>query len=320
MTKLKYILFAMLLLGGVKVAEAKKRWVVAQDGSGDFKTVQEAINASPENSAETTEVFIKKGKYKERIEVKETKINLTLIGEDVMNTIITYDNYASKLDSAGKPLGTRRTASFYVYAKGLTAKNISFENSSGPVGQAVAVFVTGDHAAFFNCRFLGFQDTLYTHGPGSTQYYYKCYIEGTTDFIFGAATALFEDCKLFGKKGGFYFTAASTEETAKYGYIFLNCDISGDAPANSYALGRPWRPHAKVVFKECNLSNIISPSGWDNWRNPENEKTAYYAEYKNTGPGFQPESRVSWSHQLTDEEAKLYTKKLVLAGWEPQQP
>lgn len=318
MTKYRFCLW--IFFACLNTAFAKKKLIVAQDGSGDFKTVQEAINAAPSNSNEETQIFIRKGKFKERVEVPQQKTNLTLIGEDVTNTIITFDNYASKPDSTGKPLGTRRTASFYVYAKNFTAKNISFENSSGPVGQAVAVFVVGNHAAFFGCRFLGFQDTLYTNGPGSTQYYYDCYIEGTTDFIFGAATALFEKCKLFAKKGGLYITAASTADTTKYGYVFLQCDITGDAPSGTFALGRPWRPNAKVVFKECHLNNVISAAGWDNWHNAANEQTAYYAEYNNNGPGFKPEGRVPWSRQLTAEEAKIYTKQSVLAGWQPKDP
>jgi pectinesterase len=304
----------------VTVAAAQKRLVVAANGSGNYKTVQEAINAVPNNNPATTVIFIKKGIYKERIVIAAGKNNITLIGEDVKETILTYDNYALRLDSAGKALGTGRTGSFYVYGAGFTAKNITFENSAGPVGQAVAVYVVGDRAAFFNCRFLGFQDTLYTQGNGSRQYYKNCYIEGTTDFIFGAATALFDECHLFCKKGGLYLSAASTLDSTKYGYVFLHCDITGHAPDHSFALGRPWRPYAKVVYLYCDLSNIISGAGWNNWQNPQNEKTAYYAEYKNTGPGYQPDQRVAWSHQLTDEQAKLYTKASILNGWEPKQP
>jgi pectinesterase len=301
-------------------AEAQRRIVVAVDGSGNYKTVQEAINAVPSGSATVTEVFVKKGTYKERIVVPETKINIRLIGEDVNATVLTYDNYATRLDSVGKALGTSRTASFYVYGSGFTAKNITFENSAGPVGQALAIYVAGDKAAFYGCRFLGFQDTIYTNGRGTREYYKDCYIEGTTDFIFGAATALFDGCNIFCKKGGLYISAASTLDTTKYGYVFLHCNISGSAPDNTFALGRPWRPYAKVVYLYCNLGDVVMAAGWDNWRNAENEKTAYYAEYKNTGPGYKPEQRVSWSHQLTDEEAKIYTPNLILNDWKPTKP
>jgi pectinesterase len=298
-------------------AKAQKRIIVAQDGSGNYKTVQEAINAVSDNNPSITEVFVKKGTYKERIVVPVTKPNITLIGEDATNTTLTFDNYALRLDSTGKALGTSRTASFYVYGSGFTARNITFENSAGPVGQALAIYVAGDKAAFYNCHFLGFQDTIYTNGKGTREYYKDCYIEGTTDFIFGAATALFENCHLFCKKGGSYISAASTLDTTKYGYVFIRCKIDGSAPDNSFALGRPWRPYAKVVYLYCDLGKVVLAAGWDNWRNSENEKTAYYAEYKNTGEGYQPEKRVSWSHQLTDDEAKAYTQELILNGWNP---
>ena len=316
MRSLIAIAFLLIAFG----ATAQKRIVVAQDGSGDFKTVQAAINSVPDSSGKTTEIFIKKGTYKEHIIVPVNKMHVTLIGEDAKQTVLTYDNYAGKLDSTGKAFGTSRSASVYVYGAYFTAKNITFQNSSGPVGQALAIYVAGDKAAFFNCLFLGFQDTIYTHGLGSHQYYSKCYIEGTVDFIFGAATALFDDCDIYCKQHGAYITAASTLDTTKYGYVLMHCNITGNAPEHSFTLGRPWRPHAKVVYLYCKLGDMISDAGWDNWRNPENEKTAYYAEYKNSGPGYQPDKRAAWSHQLTDDEAKLYTKKLILNGWDPKMP
>jgi pectinesterase len=315
---MKKLIFLSTLLAFVMQAKAQQRIIVAQDGTGAYKTVQEAINAVADNSSAVTEIFVKKGTYKERITVPVSKTNITLIGEDAMRTVLTFDNYATRLDSAGKQLGTSRTASFYVYGSGFTAKNITFENAAGPVGQALAIYVKGDKAAFFNCRFLGFQDTIYTNGGGTREYYKDCYIEGTTDFIFGAATALFENCNIYCKKGGLYISAASTLDTTKYGYVFMHCKIDGSAPDNSFALGRPWRPYAKVVYLYCDLGKVILHAGWDNWRNPENEKTAYYAEYKNKGDGYQPDKRVSWSHQLTDDEAKIYTKELILNGWKPK--
>lgn len=315
---MRRILTIVILVCCAAIVNAQKRITVAQDGSGNYKTVQAAINAAPDSSAKTVEILIKPGTYKERIVVPKSKINITLIGEDAEKTILTWDDYASKKDSTGKELGTSRTASFYAYGAGFTAKNITFENSSGPVGQALAIYVGADKASFINCRFLGFQDTILTNGIGCREYYYNCYIEGTVDFIFGPATALFEKCRIFCKQHGLYITAASTPQTAQYGYVFQNCDISGNAPDNTFALGRPWRPYAKVVYLHCKLSAVIKDAGWDNWRNAENEKTAYYAEYKNTGPGYQPEKRFAWSHQLTDDEAKMYTKKLILNGWEPK--
>jgi pectinesterase len=312
----KLILFCMLIALVIS-AKAQKRIVVDADGKGNYKTVQAAINAVPDNSSSVTEIFVKKGTYKERVVLPVSKTNVTLIGEDAKNTILTYDNYSSKLDSAGKNYGTSGSASFYVYGAGFTAKNITFENSSGPVGQALAIYVAGDRSCFINCRFLGCQDTIYTHR--NRQFYKNCYIEGTTDFIFGAATCLFTDCDIYCKKGGSYITAASTLDTAAYGYVFIKCKIEGSAPDNSYTLGRPWRPYAKVVYLQCDLGSMIKPIGWDNWRNPENEKTAYYAEYKNTGPGNNPDQRATWSHQLTDAETAKYTPELILKGWKPEQ-
>lgn len=291
-------------------------FVVARDGSGDFKTVQEAVDAVADCSESVTKIFIKNGVYKEKIIVSVTKKNINFIGEDKHQTILTYDDYASKLDANGKNIGTSGSSSIYIYSDGFSAENITFENSAGPVGQAVAVWVAGNQAHFKNCRFLGFQDTLYTYGAGSRQFYENCYIEGTTDFIFGSATALFKNCEIFCKKGGQFITAASTPQTSKFGYVFLDCKISG-ADGISYYLGRPWRPYAKVVFINCEMPAFIKPIGWDFWRKEANKSTAFYAEYKNKGQGFKPESRVSWSHQLSDEEAKHYTQDNLLKGWLP---
>jgi pectinesterase len=315
---MRKLILMCLVLAFISQANAQKRIVVAQDGSGNYKTVQEAVNSVPDNGTTPTEIYIKKGVYKEKLILPASKRGVSFIGEDENNTIITYDDYASKKDTSGKDLGTSRSSSFYIYGAGFTAKNITFQNSSGPVGQAVAVYVGGDRACFINCRFLGFQDTLYTYGRGTRQYYKNCYVEGTTDFIFGASTSLFEDCELYCKKGGAYLTAASTLDTTAYGYVFIKCKITGDAPDNSFSLGRPWRPYAKVVYLYCDLSKVIKATGWDNWHGTESDKTAYYAEYKNTGPGYQPEQRVAWSHQLTDAEAEKYTLQQILKGWNPE--
>lgn len=304
--------------GKAGIDAVQKRITVALDGTGDFKTVQQAINAVPDNSTTVTEIYIKKGTYKEKLILPASKREVEFVGEDAGNTILTYDDYAGKKDTTGKDLGTSRSASFYVYGADFKAKNITFENSAGPVGQAVAIYVVGDRACFINCRFLGFQDTIYTNGHGAREYYQNCYIEGTTDYIFGSSTVLFEGCELFCKKGGAYITAASTLDTTAYGYVFVKCKITGTAPDDSYDLGRPWRPYAKVAYLHCEIGSMIKPQGWDNWRNPENEKTAYYAEYKNSGPGYTPEQRVAWSHQLTDTEAEKYTMKQILRDWNPR--
>jgi pectinesterase len=292
-------------------------FVVAQDGSGNFKTVQEAIDAVPDFRKKITTIFIKNGVYKEKLILPGSKKMVKFIGENVGKTILTYDDFAQKLNLFGEEKGTSGSSSFYVYGDEFTAENITFENTAGPVGQAVAIWVASDKSRFINCRFLGFQDTLYTFGHGTRQYYNKCYIEGTVDFIFGSARAVFEDCDIFCKKGG-YVTAASTPDTTQYGYVFMNCRIKGDAPENSFALGRPWRPYAKTVFINCDLGKHIKPEGWDNWGKESNEKTVYYAEYKNKGEGYKPKQRVKWSHQLTEEEAKQYTILNIFKGWDPK--
>lgn len=231
-----------------------------------------------------------------------------------MKTILTYNDFASKKNRFGEEMGTTGSTSFYVFGDEFIAENITFENSSGPVGQAVAVRVDGDKVMFRNCRFLGFQDTLYPHGERSRQYYKDCYIEGTVDFIFGWSTAVFDNCEIYCKEKG-YITAASTNPDTQHGFVFINCMITGSAEANSFYLGRPWRPYAKTVFINCFLDKQIRAEGWHNWNKPDAEKTAFYAEYKNHGPGAQPTSRVAWSHQLTDEEAQRYTLENIFGDW-----
>lgn len=294
-------------------AQVKYDFIVAKDGSGNFTTIQDAINAVPDFRKNVTSIFVKPGVYKEKVVLAASKTNIRMVGEDATKTIITYDDYASKRNIFGEEMGTTGSTTFFVFADGFTAEKITFENSSGPVGQAVAVRVDGDMVSFNECRFLGFQDTLYPHAEKSRQYYKNCYIEGTVDFIFGWSTALFEDCTIFCKRGSGYITAASTLPETKHGFVFLNCRVVGDAEPSTYYLGRPWRPHAKTVFINCYLDKHIRPEGWHNWDKPEAEKTSFYGEYQNSGPGVG--TRVSWSHQLKMEEAREYTKDNILGDW-----
>jgi pectinesterase len=315
--------FMTLLLANVltsATAQQSYDFIIAQDGTGNFYTIQSALDAVPDFRKNTTTIFVKPGFYKEKLVLGASKTNVTLIGEDVKKTIITFDDFASKKNVFGEEIGTTGSSTFFVFGEGFTAQNITFENSSGPVGQAVAVRVDGDKVKFINCRFLGFQDTLYPHGEKSRQYYKNCYIEGTVDFIFGWSTAVFEDCTIFCKKGGGYVTAASTLKDTSYGFVFINCKITGDAEANTFYLGRPWRPFAKTVFVNCFLDKQIRPEGWHNWNKAEAEQTTYYAEYGSKGPGGNPASRVSWSHQITESEANQLSARTVLGGsdnWDP---
>ncbi|MEO6732933.1 MAG: pectinesterase family protein [Ferruginibacter sp.] len=314
---MKALLISLILILAASILFAQTKKVVAQDGTGDYTTVQAAINAISDSNSSAVIIYIKKGIYKECITISKSKAFIRFIGEDVNNTKFTFDNYNSKKDSTGKNYGTTGSSSIFIDGDNITFENISFENSSGPVGQAVAVNITGNKVAFKNCRFLGFQDTLYTKGNTSLQYYKDCYIEGTVDFIFGAATAVFDHCTLHSKLHGGAVTAASTPETSRFGYVFIKCKLTGDAPRNSVVLGRPWRPFAKTVFIQCNMDEHIRPEGWDNWGKTENERTAYYAEYKSTGKGAHAGKRVEWSHQLTNEEAWQYTVNNILGGWKP---
>jgi pectinesterase len=315
---MKLFVFIFSLFLYFNTASFSYDFTVAKEGSGDFITVQEAINAVPDYRKNRTTIFIKTGIYKEKLILPASKTNVTFIGENVEKTILTFDDFASKKNRFGEEVGTTGSTSFFIFADGFTAENITFENSSGSVGQAVAVRIDGDLVAFKNCRFLGFQDTLYPHGETSRQYYKNCYIEGTVDFIFGWSTAVFDSCTIFCKDHG-YITAPSTNENTRFGFVFLNCTITGNAPEASFYLGRPWRPFGKAVFIGCGLGNHIKPEGWHNWGKPENEKTAFFAEYNNTGPGV-AENRVEWSHQLTKNEVMEYNIQNILGNWatEPQ--
>ena len=290
--------------------------VVAKDGSGDFFTVQEAINAVPDyrKNARTT-ILIKEGSYKEKVIIPASKNAVSLIGQGEVK--ITYDDYASKPNIFGENKGTSGSSSCYIYAPDFYAENITFENTSGPVGQAVACFVSADRAYFKKCRFLGFQDTLYTYGKGCRQYYDECYIEGTVDFIFGWSTAVFNRCHIHSIGNG-YITAPSTDKGQKYGYVFYNCEITANSDVDKVYLSRPWRPYAQAVFIQCNMGKHILPEGWDNWRNKNNEKTVFYAEYKSKGEGANPGKRVAYSKQLKNTEG--YSIVEVLSGndgWNP---
>jgi pectinesterase len=309
----KLFLFILCVVCVPAVAQSYD-FVVALDGKGDFKTVQEAINAVPDFRKNVTAILIRPGTYKEKLILPASKTNVSFVGLDRDLTILTFDDYALKKNRFGEEMGTTGSASFYVFGEGFSATNITFQNSAGPVGQAVAVRIDADKVTFTNCRFLGFQDTLYAYGENSRQFYKDCYFEGTVDFIFGWSTAFFENCTIFCKKPGGYITAASTMENTTHGFVFVNCTILGDSDAATFYLGRPWRPFAKTVFIRCHLGAQIKPEGWHNWKKPEAESTTYYAEYGSKGPGANG-PRVAWSHVLSDAEAAKYTRDYVLGDW-----
>ncbi|MDP4277026.1 MAG: pectinesterase family protein [Bacteroidota bacterium] len=286
--------------------------VVAKDGSGQFTTIQQAINSVRDFRPEgRTTIFIKNGVYKEKIVLPTQKTELTLIGESVDSTIITWDDHANI-----NQMGTFKTYTFFVGGNDIVFEQLTIENNAPQLGQAVALHVEGDRIVFVNCRFLGNQDTIYLGREGSRAYFNHCYIEGTTDFIFGPSTVWFEDCLIYCKRNS-YITAASTPKHIKYGLIFNNCQISQAGNVTSMYLGRPWRAYAMTLFKECKLPAIIEPAGWSNWQKTENEKTARYSEYGNTGPGSAIGKRVAWSRQLSKKEARQITLHTVFGDWNP---
>lgn len=312
-----YLLAGFSLAALASQAQVSGPLVVAADGSGQFCTVQAAIDAAPSQASKPVVILLKPGTYHEKVTVPAPKTHLVLRGTDAARTIITFS------DHVGQPgITTPGSYSVLVQANDFTAENVTFENAAGyTAGQAVALNVEGDRAIFRHCRLVGNQDVLLLATAGSRQYYQDCYIEGTTDFIFGASTGVFDHCVIKSKKNS-YVTAASTPAGQAYGFVFLNCTLTADTTlARKVYLGRPWRPHAQVVYLRCELGGHIAPAGWDNWKNTENEKTAYYAEYRSTGPGAGPAARVPWAHQLTAQEAEKYTLKQIFGGpqaWLPK--
>jgi len=315
---MKRILIATAAILIFRTASAQNEIVVAKDGSGKYKTVQQALDAIPFNNKKPVTVFIKDGIYKEKLHLDSSKDFVTVIGEDKFKTILTYDDHTGKVTRNGDTINTRTSASFLVRANDFTAKNITVQNDAGfTAGQAVALESDGDKAQFYNCRVVGFQDVLFTNNKDSRQYYKDCYIEGTTDFIFGSSTVWFEHCHIHSKKNS-HVTAASTPQDHKYGYVFNDCVLTGDTSLHSVSLGRPWRPYASVIYMHCYMGQQIKPEGWSNWNKTNNYKTTRYSEYENYGPGASVTTRVSWSKQLTDAEEKNITIKNILNGWEPK--
>lgn len=313
---MKFLFLIWLILG--VAAHSQKRIVVSQDGKGNYKTVQAALDGIPAGNNTPVKIFIKNGIYKEVVVVDARKNFVTLMGEDKDKTILIFNNHAGTRLENGDTLNTWTCASFFVYGNDFHAEDITFENDAGfTAGQAVALRVEGNRASFKNCKMIGNQDVLFLSGSGVKHYFSDCYIEGTTDFIFGASTAVFQTCHIHSKKNS-HVTAASTNSIIPYGFVFFDCKFTADSNINKVSLGRPWSPAASVTYINCWMGKHIIAGGWDNWKNPANEATARFAEYHSTGPGANPEARVKWSRQLTDEEEKKYTIKNILGSWEPQ--
>jgi pectinesterase len=318
---MKKLIFICALIGTFTAnAQAPKKIIVAQDGSGNYKTVQAAIDAVPLNNKTPVTIYIKNGVYKEKLHLDSSKNFVVFLGESRFNTILTYDDHPGKVSAKGDNINTQSSYSFLMDADNFRADNVTFRNDAGfTAGQAVAVEANGDRAIFTNCRFIGNQDILFLNSARSRQFYKNCYIEGTTDFIFGDATAWFEQCHIHSKKNS-HITAASTPQQHPYGFVFNDCTLTGDSTLHMVSLGRPWRPYSWVAYIHCYIGQQVKPEGWSNWNKTESYKTARYSEYQNYGPGASISGRVPWSRQLTQAEAEKITIQNVLGGrdnWEP---
>ena len=278
--------------------------VVARDGTGQFRTVSEAVEVCRAFMEYHKVILVKSGTYKEKVVIPSWLDNIEILGEDVNTTVITYDDHANiRLESIGKGMGTFRTYTVKVEGNDITLKNITIENNSARLGQAVALHTEGDRLKVVGCRLLGHQDTVYTGKAGTRIYFAGCYIEGTTDFIFGTSIAYFENCEIRSKKDS-YITAASTLEGQKYGYVFYRCKLTADEGVTQCYLGRPWGAYAKTVFIECELGSHILPEGWHDWEKdgkPDTKKNSFYGEWGNTGPGAVG-ARVKWAHKIKPQD------------------
>ena len=316
--KLKLLVVALsFIVQAVSAIDERSPITVAQDGTGDFTSIQAAINSCRAFQTFEKIIYIKKGVYKEKLLLDSYLTHIHLIGEDPVNTIITFDDFAGR-----ENMGTFKTYTLKITGDDIWLENLTIENSAGEVGQAVALHVEGDRCIFKNCRLLGNQDTLYAAGAKSRQYFINCYIEGTTDFIFGASVALFDGCTIFSKSNSFV-TAANTPQNNSFGYVFKNCILKAAPEVNKVYLGRPWRDFARVVFLDCEMGTHILPEGWHNWDQPEREKTSFYAEYRSKGDGGNSSMRVAWSHQLNAKQAKMYKPENIFKfpgnSWMPVQ-
>lgn len=314
---MKFICFISLILFFASAAQtsfAKKAdLTVAADGSGDVKTVSEAIDKVPANNKKRFVIFIKKGVYNEQIRIPAGKPYISLIGESAENTKLTF-NLPNKI--AGS---TSAAYAFYVAGHDFRAENLTFENSFGQGSQAVAVLTEADRLVFKNCRFLGWQDTLYA--KNGRQYFENCYIEGNVDFIFGQAAAVFENCVIHSKGDGYIAAPMRFSDTESSGFVFINSKLTGENTDKGVFLGRPWRAFGRTVYLNTTMDAHIRAEGWNNWNDVSREKTAYFAEYNSTGAGAKTESRVKWSHQLTKDEAKQFETENFLRGkdgWNPK--
>jgi pectinesterase len=298
----------------VVAQEYATKMVVSKDGTGDFTSIQAAINASKTYPWHDISIFVKNGVYAEKVEVYSWNTRIKLIGESKENTIITYGDHFNKINLGRN--STFHTYTLMVRGNDFSAQNLTIINSAGAVGQAVALHIEADRVSINNVAIKGHQDSLYLAGEGFRSYFKDCYIEGTTDFIFGEGTAMFEDCEVKSLSNS-YITAASTPKNQAFGFVFNRVKLTASAAVDKVYLGRPWRHHAKTVFINSDLGLHIAPEGWQNWGDVSKQETVFYAEFNNSGQGTNSIKRVAWAHQLSQVEAQNYTIKNVMRGWQP---
>ena len=319
----------LLLLLSLTVSAAGKydnpdTLVVARDGTGEFRTVDEAIEVCRAFMDYHKVIYIKKGTYKEKLIIPSWLQNIELCGEDINETVITYDDHANIKITLGtavsreQVMGTFRTYTLKVEGNDITLKNLTIENNAARLGQAVALHTEGDRIKVINCRIIGHQETIYTGVAGTRIYFKDCYICGTTDFIFGPSIAWFEGCTIESLVNS-YVTAASTPKEQPFGYIFNNCRLTAKDGVDKVYLGRPWRDYGYTLFMNCELGKHICPEGWHHWEK-QREQTARYLEYNNRGEGAATKDRVAWSRLLTKKEAAAITPETVFNNsnsWNP---
>ncbi|MDE5727227.1 MAG: pectin esterase [Duncaniella sp.] len=301
LTLMAILLGVLLAPAGLAAADYKTDIYVNRNGKADYRTITEAIEGIRAYMDYTATVHIAPGTYCEKIVIPSWLTNVVFEGEDAEKTVITNNDHAKIMD-----MGTFRTYTVRIDGSNITLRNLTIENNAPRMGQAVSLHTEGDCLKFENCRLLGNQDTIFTGGLRTRLYFSQCYIEGTTDYIFGPATAYFKDCQLHCKSNS-YITAASTPKDVNVGYVFDGCKITAAEGVDRVFLGRPWRPYAFTMWINCEMGSFIAAPGWNNWRNPENEKTARYGQYGCTGPGADTTGRVSWARNLDKASAAEYT-------------
>ena len=319
----RFLFFLLTLLAICATMSAAGKYdnpdtiVVARDGTGQFRTIGEAVEVCRAFMDYHKVIYVKRGTYKEKLILPSWLQNIELCGEDRDQTIITWDDHANiPMVPGGSGMGTFRTYTLKIEGNDITLKNLTVENNAAKLGQAVALHTEGDRLLFVNCRFLGNQDTVYTGVAGTRLYFNDCFIEGTTDFIFGPSAAWFERCQIFCKSNS-YITAASTPKEQMYGYVFNQCTVVCAPAVTKMYLGRPWRDYGYTLFMHCQLPAQICPEGWHHWEK-QREQTARYLEFENTGEGAATDKRVWWSRQLTKKEAREITPENVFRredGW-----